>query len=78
MFTELYLIRQRRIGRVNRDGCVRVHIEQRSLDNIDHLISPGGVDCDLEMSNHDPEVPPEAEREITKGINYDLGTKHDT
>ena len=63
---------------MNRDGCIRVHIEQRSLDNIDHLISPGGVDCDLEMSNHDPEVPPEAEREITKGINYDLGTKHDT
>ena len=39
---------------------IGVHVEQRSLHDVDHLIASSSVDCDLEMTDHDAEITTEA------------------
>ena len=46
------------------DRSIWVHIEQSCLNHVNHLISSGSIDGDLEVRDDDPKVPPEAEREF--------------
>ena len=51
---------------MNRDGMLWIHVEQRLLNGLNHLISTGSVKRHLIVWNHDAEITPEAAKKNKK------------
>ena len=51
-----------------RDGCVRVHVEQSCLNDINHLITSRSIDGDLKVGDDYPEVPSKTETDTIQSL----------
>ena len=49
-----------------RNGGIWIHVEQGRLNDVDHLIAPRRIDCDLEVRDDDPEVPSKTAKQQRK------------
>ena len=51
-----------------RNGGIWIHVEQGRLNDIDHLIAPRRIDCDLEVRDDDSEVPSKTAKQQRKAL----------
>ena len=51
-----------------RDGCVRVHVEQSCLNDINHLITSRSIDGDLKVGDDYPKVTSKTETETKPSL----------
>ena len=51
-----------------RDGCVRVHVEQSCLNDINHLITSRSIDGDLKVGDDYPKVLSKTETDTIQSL----------
>ena len=51
-----------------RDGCVRVHVKQSCLNDVNHLITSRSIDGDLKVGDDYPEVLSKTETDTIQSL----------